>query len=117
MIFVIIHPITHLLTLLDLKWSTVEDGSTTNSELKDMLRSRDVILRDARMHLLKAQEQMKNNSDKKRSELRFEVDSSVFLKLRPYLSKPIFVKSWLLGTMVHSLYWSWTSSLSSLVAC
>lgn len=81
---VIIHPITHLLTLLHLKWSTVEDGSTEKSELEDMLRSRDVILRDARMHLLKAHEQMKNNSDKKRRELRFEVGSSVFLKLRPY---------------------------------
>lgn len=61
-----------------------EDGSTTNSELEDMLRSRDAILKDAKAHLIKAQEQMKNNVDKKRRELVFDVGSLVFLKLRPY---------------------------------
>ena len=61
-----------------------EEGSTTNGELEDMMKSRDAILRDAKTHLLKAQEQMKNNADKKRRDLEFEVGSSVFLKLRPY---------------------------------
>ena len=61
-----------------------EDGSTTNNELEDMLRSRDAILKDAKAHLIKAQEQMKNNADKKHRDLEFDVGSSVYLKLRPY---------------------------------
>lgn len=61
-----------------------EEGSTSNGELEDMMKECDAILRDAKMHLLKAQEQMKNNADKKRRDLKFSVGSSVFLKLRPY---------------------------------
>lgn len=60
-----------------------EEGSTSN-EFGDMMKARDAILRDVKMHLLKAQEQMKNNADKKRRDLEFTVGSSVFLKLLPY---------------------------------
>lgn len=61
-----------------------EDCSTTNSELEDMLRSCDAILKDAKDHLIKTQAQMKNNADKKCRDLVFDVGYMIFLKLRPY---------------------------------
>lgn len=61
-----------------------DQGSTGNNELEEMLKTRDSILMDAQAHLLRAQEQMKNNADKKRRDLVLEVGSLVYLKLRPY---------------------------------
>lgn len=49
-----------------------------------MLRERDAMLEDMKMHPLRAQDIMKNNADKNRRDLEFEEGSMVFLKLRPY---------------------------------
>lgn len=59
------------------------DGSSNKSELEAMLKSWDAILKDAKAHLLKAREQMKNNVLKKRRDFIFEIGSLVFLMLMP----------------------------------
>lgn len=66
-----------------------EEGSTINSDLEGLLKARGDVLRDAQSHLLKAQSQMKNNADKKRRDLVFEVGAQVFLKLRPFRQKSL----------------------------
>lgn len=49
-----------------------------------MLRDRDAMLEDIKIHLLRAKDLMKNNADEHRKDLQFSVGSFVFLKLRPY---------------------------------
>lgn len=48
------------------------------------LRDRDEALRQLKTNLLKAQEHMKYQADKRRKEVQFEVGDWVFLKLRPH---------------------------------
>lgn len=46
--------------------------------------TRDDILQYANAHLLKAQDHIKNNADKKRRGLTFKMGSLVYLKLKPF---------------------------------
>ncbi|MCH86958.1 hypothetical protein A2U01_0007822, partial [Trifolium medium] len=48
------------------------------------LSERDEALNQLKVHLLRAQEQMKHQADKKRRQVTFEVGEWVFLKLRPH---------------------------------
>lgn len=48
------------------------------------LSERDEALNQLKMHLLRAQQQMKKYADKKRRQVQFEVEEWVFLKLRPH---------------------------------
>lgn len=70
--------------------------STQNFEVEGMLLEREKFLCSIRKNLLRAQERMKNNADKRRRELEFEVGSKVYLKLRPdrqqSMSKRLFQK-------------------------
>lgn len=60
-----------------------EEASTATFEHEEMLKTRDAILCDAKVHLIKAQQLMKNNADKHRRDVEFAVGTLV-LKLRPY---------------------------------
>ena len=66
-----------------------EEGSTDNFDLEEMLKTRDAILTDAKGHLAKAQQSMKNNVDKHLHDVEYNVGTSVFLKLRPYRQQSV----------------------------
>lgn len=73
-----------------------EVGSTQNQEVEAMMLEREKFLGSIKENLWRAQERMKNNADKHRRELEFEVGAKVYLKLRPYrqqsVSKRLFQK-------------------------
>lgn len=46
-----------------------------------------------RQHLLRAQNRMKSQADKKRSDRQFQVGDSVFLKLQPYIQTSLAPRS------------------------
>ncbi|CAA7021634.1 unnamed protein product [Microthlaspi erraticum] len=58
-----------------------ELGSSPNFELETMLKERDAMLAEVKQHLIKAQSIMKNNADKHRKDLEFEV--AYHLRLPP----------------------------------
>lgn len=61
--------------------------------LSDRLHERDVMHGLIQQHLLRAQERMKRQSDKHRSERTFEVGDWVFLKLQPYVQSSLSARS------------------------
>lgn len=49
------------------------------------MQEREVMISSVRQHLLHAQQRMKHQADKKRSDRQFDIGDSVFLKLQPYV--------------------------------
>lgn len=55
-----------------------ERGATTVSTVEELLEERDGILDELKMHLLRAQQRMKAQSDRHRRDLEFNVGDLVF---------------------------------------
>nr|KYP43037.1 Transposon Ty3-I Gag-Pol polyprotein [Cajanus cajan] len=53
-------------------------------ELREMLQQRDLILSQLKHNLMKAQQNMKKNADKKRRDVEFKEGDMVLVKLQPY---------------------------------
>ena len=66
-----------------------ERGSATVSSVEQLLEDRDAFLDELRMHLLRAQQRMKQHADSKRHHDEFAIGDFVFLKLRPYRQKSL----------------------------
>jgi hypothetical protein len=61
----------------------------TVPDLKSLMHTRQEMLQQVKMHLLRAQQRMKRQADKGRSERTFEVGAQVYLKLQPYFQTSV----------------------------
>jgi hypothetical protein len=68
-------------------------GTTKLPEVDQLLRTREVILRDLKQNLIVAQGCMKSRADLHRREVTFQVGDYVFLKLHPYRQKSVAFRS------------------------
>lgn len=69
-----------------------EHGSTKNFDLEESPKQRDATLVHLKKFLMKAQEVMKNQTDKHRRDVNLEVGEMVYLKLRPYRQKSVVAR-------------------------
>jgi hypothetical protein len=67
--------------------SPVQDVATLMNERETMLRS-------VRQHLLRAQQRMKHQADKRRSKRSFNIGDQVFLRLQPYVQSSLVPRSY-----------------------
>lgn len=65
------------------------DAAVPVPELSQWLQDRDLMHSVIQQHLLRAQERMKRQADKGRSERNFAVGDLVFLKLQPYVQSSV----------------------------
>jgi len=68
-------------------------NATSVPELEEWLKERDLLSQIIKQHLLRAQQRMKVQADKGRSEHQFEVGSLVYLKLQPYIQTSVAPRS------------------------
>jgi hypothetical protein len=61
----------------------------TNMELEEWLKERELMIRVIKLHLTRAQDRMKKQADKHRSERHFDVGDWVYLKLQPYIQSSV----------------------------
>lgn len=64
-------------------------GVIQSGDLQQWLADRQVVLDSVRQHLLRAQQRMKSQADKHRTEREFAMGDAVFLKLQPYLQSSV----------------------------
>jgi hypothetical protein len=62
-------------------------------DLAEWLHERELMTKLVRLHLTRAQERMKRQADKKRSERVFEVGDSIYLKLQPNIQSSVATRS------------------------
>lgn len=67
--------------------------ATTPSDLSDWLHERHTMQNLVRQHLLRAQDRMKRQADKKRSERIFSVGDWVYLKLQPSVQSSVMPRA------------------------
>ncbi|KAL7106350.1 hypothetical protein ACP275_07G107500 [Erythranthe tilingii] len=65
-------------------------GTANVPEVDRTLRARDEIIKELKIHLAAAQNQMKQAADKHRREEQFEIGDWVYLKLQPYRQRSVF---------------------------
>lgn len=65
------------------------DCTVASTDLQQWLDQRQLVMDSVRQHLLRAQQRMKSQADKHRTERSFEVGDSVFLKLQPYIQASV----------------------------
>lgn len=61
-----------------------QPDSADIASVQEQLTARDELLRQLKANLLKAQQYMKNQADKKRLDVNFQVGDLVLVKLQPY---------------------------------
>lgn len=71
---------------------TVADASVS-VDLQTWLTDRELMVKVIRQHLLRAQQRIKHQADKGRSEREFQVGDSVFLKLQPYVQTSVATRA------------------------
>lgn len=71
----------------------VPEHVTPNLEVADWVRDRELMTRVVKLHLTHAQDRMKRQADKHRSERTFAVGDWVYLKLQPYIQSSIATRS------------------------
>lgn len=69
------------------------DSATDCSEVESFISERATMLAAVRQHLLRAQQRMKSQADKKRSDRSFAVGDMVYLKLQPYVQSSLAPRS------------------------
>ncbi|KAH0773802.1 hypothetical protein KY290_010939 [Solanum tuberosum] len=62
----------------------MDDTTSAVEEVNEQVRTKNLILTKLNEHLLQAQQRMKNQADRHRRELTFEIGELVYLKLRAY---------------------------------
>lgn len=70
-------------------FGTPDPSSTTVQELEDLLRNRETTMALCQQQLLKAQERMRRQTGKHRTERSFKVGDWVYLKLQPYVQTSV----------------------------
>jgi len=61
-----------------------EDNPSSVEAINEQLKLRDSIIAELKLHLGKAQQRMRDQANKARREVTFEVGERVFLKIKPY---------------------------------
>jgi hypothetical protein len=79
-----------------------------NQDLNKLLQERELMGALIKQHLLRAQTKMKQQADKKRADISFDVGDQVFVKLQLYVQSSlalVLIKSLPSSILVHITYW------------
>jgi hypothetical protein len=69
------------------------DDSVNHADLNLWLSQRELMIRSVWHHLLRAQQRMKNQADKRRSDREYQVGDMVYLRLQPYVQSSVAVRA------------------------
>jgi hypothetical protein len=69
------------------------NDTPVSGDLQDWLNDRELMVRVVRQHLLRAQQRIKAQADKNRTDREFNVGDSVYLKLQPYVQTSVAARA------------------------